>query len=227
MNLLAFTMTNTTALTMPWPSFYCYVYQNDLWCWHLPGWQKKKKKKRIRKTGPPNSTLEIQRRQRKELLKGHKSRNMGHGGWGKVQIQLSYINMKDNLRNMPSSKGFQTKNWLGVVCECGVCVHVVCVCACGTCVYKQKAMHLKASSFTLCHFHNIENKEQRRKQSRAWEETNSKRKTGNTCGEFALGDLLTVSTFSKSASNSAWQKLRSFSRLVWFKKEKMRKNVLV
>lgn len=30
MNLLAFTMTNTTALTMPWPSFYCYVYQNDL-----------------------------------------------------------------------------------------------------------------------------------------------------------------------------------------------------
>lgn len=49
----------------------------------------------------------------------------------------------------------------------------------------------------------------------------------NTCDRFALGALLSVSIFSKSASKSVWQRLRSFSRLVWFKKEKMGKKVLV
>lgn len=50
---------------------------------------------------------------------------------------------------------------------------------------------------------------------------------GNTWAGSALGALLSISIFPKSASNSVWQRLGSFSRLVWFKKEKMGKGVLV
>lgn len=68
---------------------------------------------------------------------------------------------------------------------------------------------------------NEENKTELEKERTAGE------KRGNTWASSALGVLLSVSIFSKSASNSVWQRLRSFSRLVWFKKEKMGKNVLV
>lgn len=52
-------------------------------------------------------------------------------------------------------------------------------------------------------------------------------KLGSTCDRFALGALVSGSVFPKSASNSVGQRLRSFSRLVWFKREKMGKRVFV
>lgn len=42
----------------------------------------------------------------------------------------------------------------------------------------------------------------------------------STCGRPALAALLSGSAVPKSASNSVWQRLGSFSRSVWFEKEK-------
>lgn len=80
---------------------------------------------------------------------------------------------------------------------------------------------------TIYHLSFIKNHRTKKKTKQFEKELMAGEKLRNTCDRFALGALLSVSIFSKSASNSVWQRLRSFSRLVWFKKEKMGKNVLV